>query len=148
MSWGGVNAMYGRAYATLPLMRKRDVDRYGWYDPIFYSRYGDNDLGLRIWSVGGRVEWTEKPLIDVHADNARNGMAIREDDRYKFLQRWQSRFPDWPHDPSRYDCGIDMEKIGFFEGNTTNMPNYIQYHTARKKAGHTNPWYFNEGVIP
>jgi hypothetical protein len=147
MGWGGVNAIFGRAYATLPLMRKFDVDKYGWYDPIFFSRYGDNDLGLRIWSVGGRVEWSERPIIDVHPDNATNGMNIRYEDQIKFLQRWQSQFPDWPNDPSRYDCGIAMDKIGFFEGNTTNIPTYIKYHQARAKAGHRDEWYFREGII-
>ncbi len=136
MPWGGVNVMFGKAYPTLPLMRKSSVDRIGWYDPIFYSRYGDNDLGMRIWANGGRVEWTERPTISVHPDNARNGMTVREDDRSKFLARWQSKFPDWPDDPAKYDCGIDMDKINHFLGNTANFDSCISYHDARRKAGH------------
>ena len=133
---GGVNVMFGKAYASLPMMHRDDVRKHGWYDPIFFSRYGDNDLGLRIWKAGGRVEWTKEAIVRVHPDNARNGMTIREDDRTKFLQRWQHQFPDWPNDPAKYDCGIDMDKIGYFEGYTANYPTYQSYHEARRLAGH------------
>lgn len=133
---GGVNAVFGHTYATLPMMRKEDAQCYGWYDPIFFSRYGDSDLSLRIWKMGGCVAWSNDAIVRVHSDNARNGMTIREDDRTKFLQRWKPRFPDWPNDPAKYDCGIDMDKIGYFEGNTANFPTYQSYHEARRLAGH------------
>jgi hypothetical protein len=133
---GGVNVMYGKAYPSLPFMRRADVDVVGWYDPIYFSRYGDNDLGLRIWEMGGRVEWTENAIVSVHPDNASNGMTVVEDDRTKFLARWQHKFPDWPNDPSKYDCGIDMERIGGFFGNTANFSSYHEYHEARRLTGH------------
>ncbi len=132
---GGVNAIFGKTYATLPMMRHVDADKF-WYDPVYFSRHGDADLALRIWEAGGRVEWSEKPIVCVHPDNASNGMSLRAEDSIMFVNRWWPKHPGWPSDPSYYDCGIRMDLIDKFEGNCVCIPDFEKYHEARKLAGH------------
>jgi hypothetical protein len=133
---GGVNAIFGQTYATLPMMRHSTAQYHGWYDPTFFSRHGDSDLSLRIWKAGGCVAWSKEAIVRVHPDNARNGMTLRDDDGVKFLQRWKSHFPDWPNDAAKYDCGIAMDKIHHFPQNFVNYPKYVDYAKVRKDTGH------------
>lgn len=133
---GGVNAIFGQTYATLPMMRRTNAQYHGWYDPVFFSRHGDSDLSLRIWKAGGCVAWSREAIVRVHPDNVRNGMTLRGDDGVKFLQRWKHQFPDWPNDPAKYDCGIAMDKIHHFPQNFVNYPRYVDYAKVRKDTGH------------
>ena len=44
--------------ANFPFMRRENLDRYGWIGPDYKLGFGDIDLSMRVWSSGGRCEFS------------------------------------------------------------------------------------------
>ena len=59
-----VSAVFGRFYPCFPLMRRSAVEAVGgWLSGDYRYGLSDADLGLRVWSRGGRCEWSKVRAI-------------------------------------------------------------------------------------
>ncbi len=126
-----VGTQFGVYYPYFPLVRREYIEQVGWYDPAYLKGFADGDLALRIWSAGGRCEWTDAGLIqvDMVADNRKAGVMFEQSDMDLFVERWAPRYGDgWATSHIR-DFNIDIEPYHFHalvEGNSIyqNHPGY------------------------
>jgi hypothetical protein len=88
-----VGTEFGIYYPYFPFTRRSNLERVGWFDPAYRKGFADSDLALRIWSAGGRCEWTETSQLVVHHDDDRKaGVVFTDADMALFLSRWASRY--------------------------------------------------------
>jgi hypothetical protein len=89
---------FGIYYPYFPFMRTEDVKKVGgWLPSDYWGGFSDSDLALRVWSSGGRCEWSKEGLVIPHEDNfARTyvggGAVWTPADMALFLQRWAPRY--------------------------------------------------------
>lgn len=100
---GHVGTEFGIYYPYFPMMRQSMVDDIGWIGPEYRSGFGDSDLGMRIWAMGGRCEFSPLGLIVATADDQRKaGVLFTDADMVLFLERWAPTFgAGWPTDHIR-----------------------------------------------
>jgi hypothetical protein len=105
-----VGTCFGRFYPYFPLIRRKYVERLGWFDPAYKQGFADSDLAMRVWSAGGRCEWSDRALIVVHHDDDRkNGAMFAPSDMDLYIERWAPKYgSDWKTDHLR-DFNIDVE---------------------------------------
>ena len=95
-----VSTAFGLYYANFPFVQRTVLDQIGGY---FYERYqahfADPDLSLRVWAAGGRVEFSEKPLMIAEPESGplRDPGKTRRfkslaADMALFLSRWKDKF--------------------------------------------------------
>jgi hypothetical protein len=126
---GHVGTNFGIYYPYFPMMCRADVHDVGWIDPDYRAGFGDSDLAMRVWSSGGRCEWSEAGLLrpmpsdkrKEASDDRRPAAAYTDADLALFIRRWASRYaPGWPI------VGIDSfnidvrseENMHLVDGNT------------------------------
>ena len=84
-----VGTEFGIYYPYFPFQRRSYLDAVGWFDPAYKKGFADSDLALRIWSAGGRCEWSDKAYIVVHHDdNRKDGVVFDPRDMELFVERW------------------------------------------------------------
>jgi hypothetical protein len=107
-----VGTVFGNYYPYFPFMRRADAARGLWITGEYRVGFADVDLGMRVWSAGGRCEWSRNPLVRVLPDDDRKiggadwtGEAhTREADTRLFLSRWAAR----------YGVGYDVQNLRGF----------------------------------
>ena len=88
-----VGTQFGIYYANFPVMRKEQIKKHGWISPDYRMGFGDGDLGMRIWSLGGRCEFSHARVLKVTPDdNRKAGQLFAEEDLKLFIKRWGPRF--------------------------------------------------------
>jgi hypothetical protein len=89
-----VGTQFGIYYPYFPLIRRKYVEQVGWYDPAYLKGFADGDLALRVWSAGGRCEWSDHGLVHVHLedDNRKDGVMFAPSDMDLFVSRWAPRY--------------------------------------------------------
>jgi glycosyltransferase involved in cell wall biosynthesis len=99
-----IGTVFGNYYPYFPLMRRRDAARGLWLTGDYRVGFADCDLGMRVWSAGGRCEWSREPLVRVLADDARKMPVLSGGadwigeahttaaDMALFLSRWANRY--------------------------------------------------------
>lgn len=97
-----VGSEFGIYYPYFPFMRLADVRRVGWLTDEYRTGFADSDLAMRVWSSGGRCEWSREALIVVHADDQRKNMSMspdildqahcRPDDMALFIKKWAPKY--------------------------------------------------------
>lgn len=93
LHFGLVGTVFGIYYPNFPFLRRADALRIGYFDGNYRRAFTDSDLGLKVWSVGGRCEFTNDRLIEVTAEDKRKGTeACPPSDLRRFLDRWAGRY--------------------------------------------------------
>ena len=121
-----VGTQFGIYYPYFPLVRRRYIERVGWYDPAYLKGFADGDLALRIWAGGGRCEWSDAGLIQVSMDddNRKNGVMYAPSDMTLFVERWSPKYgAGWDTGDLR-GFNIDFEPQVFpqlCDGNTAYL---------------------------
>lgn len=113
-----VGTEFGIYYPYFPFMRRTDAERVGWLTDEYRTGFADSDLAMRVWSIGGRCEWTREPLIVVHADDGRKkGVIFKPEDMELFLDRWAPR----------YGLGWDTSHLRGFNNDLTpeRFPQFV-----------------------
>ncbi len=118
-----IGTQFGIYYPYFPIARKEVFEQAGWYDPKYQKGFADGDLALRVWSAGGRCEWSDRGLIQVHLedDNRKNGVMFAQSDMDLFIERWAPKYgKGWDVSHIR-GFNLDIEPYSFPElcdGNT------------------------------
>jgi hypothetical protein len=74
-------------------MRLEHARQIDWYDGKFIRGFADTDVGFRIWSVGGRCEFTARRLIRPTDDDQRKGPDLFRPQEFEFFTRkWAWRY--------------------------------------------------------
>jgi hypothetical protein len=90
-----IGTVFGKPYAYFPFMRAAAITAVGgFFDPGYCSNWGDCDLGLRVWSTGGRVEFSRRIVIDITRDDERPRPSPETGDMVVFLNRWGAKYGD------------------------------------------------------
>jgi hypothetical protein len=125
-----VGTQFGMFYSYFPLVRRTHLKKVGWFDPAFKKGFADGDLALRVWSAGGRCEWSERALLVVtHEDDRKDGVMFDLSDLDLFVNRWAPRYgKGWDVSHIR-GFNLDIEPYFFpdlTEGNTIthNAPDF------------------------
>lgn len=138
---GHVGTEFGIYYPYFPMMRRHDVEAVGgWITPGYRAGFGDSDLAMRVWSCGGRCEWSDIGLIYpsradrrklTDATDRRPAANYTDADMALFLSRWAPIYgAGW--DTSRIDgFNIDVrpeENTDLASGNTFffNSPDFAE----------------------
>lgn len=93
MHFGLIGTVFGIYYANFPFLRTADALSLGYFDSNYKKGFADSDLGLKVWSSGGRCEFTENKLVEITAEDERKGAedCPAEDLQY-FLEKWGVRY--------------------------------------------------------
>lgn len=90
-----IGTVFGIYYANFPCVRRSLIDRLGWYDPAYDRGFGDCDLSLRAWDMGGTVEFTRRRVLRATEDDKRKGARLSgATDADLFVARWREKVGD------------------------------------------------------
>jgi hypothetical protein len=96
-TWIGVN--FGLYYPYFPFMRRDYVKSIGWLGYSYRVGFGDSDLALRVWTLGGHCEFLPHPLLwATEEDSQRKKASHTKEDFDTFLERWMIDYG------ANYDC--------------------------------------------
>lgn len=137
---GHIGTNWGTYYCYFPFMRLSDVHRVGWIGQDYQRGFGDSDLSMRVWSAGGRCEWSEQGLIRPTPDDHRKGddgartagVGYTEADLRQFVDRWAPRYGcDWNIDDIdgfNVDLRPSEQDADLVQGNTIfcNHPSFMR----------------------
>lgn len=120
-----VGTVFGIYYPYFPFARRSCFQTVGFYDEAYQAHFADADMALRIWSSGGRCEFSERPLI-VHSEPDRDAARTRKStaldaDMATFLARWAPRHgAGWPTSGYLdFNHGINaLTQLTFSSGNS------------------------------
>lgn len=90
-----VGTVFGIYYPFFPMARRAPLAALGYYAEAYQAHFADADLALRIWSAGGRCEFSERPLIALDTNNVRAGTRkgkAMAADMATFVQRWTPKY--------------------------------------------------------
>lgn len=93
---GPIGTVFGLYYPYFPVMRRETAARIGgYYDPGYRAHFGDCDIGLRVWELGGRCEFCRDARISAaprkqnpNAPEAPTRRSARMADMARFVARW------------------------------------------------------------
>lgn len=89
-----IGTVFGKYYAYFPAMSRRSLEAVGGlFDPQFVAHWADPDLGMRVWSAGGRVEFCENARAAVsslqfHYAESKHKTSAFYADTERFLKKW------------------------------------------------------------
>ncbi len=88
---------FGIYYPLFPFARRATFETVGYFSDAYQAHFGDSDLALRIWSAGGRCEFTRRPLIIHYTTKDRDHGPTRkltsyEQDKAVLVERWAGRY--------------------------------------------------------
>ena len=93
LHYGLVGTVFGIYYANFPFLRRVDALTLGYFDGNYKKGFTDSDFCLKVWSVGGRCEFTERRLIEITAEDKRKGTEdCPANDLGYFLDKWAARY--------------------------------------------------------
>lgn len=97
-----VGTVFGIYYANFPFMRQSCLKKIGWLGSEYVRGFGDSDLSLRFWSAGGRVEFSERALLEPVPDPGGSSFTLdhvrkqdvlfTEQDYATFVTRWGGQY--------------------------------------------------------
>lgn len=100
-----IGTEFGIYYPYFPFMRLSDVAKVGgWLSGEYRHGFSDSDLALRVWSSGGRCEWSESVIIAHIDDMRKHGVVCNDNDMRLFTSCWGPR----------YGAGWDMSHLRGF----------------------------------
>jgi hypothetical protein len=74
-------------------MKTEDARTFGYFDSRYKKDFTDPDFGLRLWSVGGRCEFTNRKVIEITAlDERKAGENCLPEDLNLFVNNWGDTF--------------------------------------------------------
>lgn len=135
-----VGTVFGIYYPNFPFLRRDHAISVGYYDGNYKRGFGDCDLALKIWSRGGRCEFSGRQLLLMTAEDARKGHELSalyapEDLEY-FAGKWAPRYGRGFGVSSLRAFNIDIDPVlrpalvkdfSIFE----NSPDFVMRATAR-----------------
>jgi glycosyltransferase involved in cell wall biosynthesis len=72
-------AIYGLYYAYFPVMSRRSVAEVGgWFSTDYRAHYGDPDLAVRVWALGGRCELLPGDHLATNPDEDPDSQSIHK----------------------------------------------------------------------
>ncbi|MCQ8102486.1 hypothetical protein NP590_00095 [Methylomonas sp. SURF-2] len=89
LHFGLIGTVYGIYYCNFPFMRLEDALSIGYFDGRFKKDFTDTDLSFKVWSKGGRCEYSKKKLINItKADIRKGGENCLDEDLDLFAKKW------------------------------------------------------------
>ncbi|RJF83671.1 glycosyltransferase family 2 protein [Azospirillum cavernae] len=71
--------IYGLYYAYFPVMSRRSVEEVGgWFSTDYRAHYGDPDLAIRVWALGGRCELLPGDHLATNPDEDPDSQSIHK----------------------------------------------------------------------
>lgn len=93
LHYGLVGTVFGIYYANFPFLHTADALELGYFDGNYKKGFTDSDFSLKVWSAGGRCEFSKHRLIAITAEDKRKGGDdCPADDLGYFLQKWATRY--------------------------------------------------------
>jgi hypothetical protein len=93
LHYGLLGSVFGIYYANFPFMRREQALSIGYFDGNYKKGFTDSDLGLKVWSCGGRCEYSVEKLIEVtDADKRKGAEDCPADDLRYFVEKWGRRY--------------------------------------------------------
>ena len=93
LHYGLLGSVFGIYYANFPFMRRDQALSLGYFDGNYKKGFTDSDLGFKVWSSGGRCEYSVERLIEITAeDNRKAGEDCPPDDLKYFVEKWGSKY--------------------------------------------------------
>jgi hypothetical protein len=108
LHYGLIGTVFGIYYANFPFLRRDHAMNIGYFDGNYQTGFTDSDLSLKIWSAGGRCEYSVERLIEITAEDKRKGGEdCPADDLGYFVKKWRGKY-GWRFDTS-YMRAISVE---------------------------------------
>lgn len=93
LHYGLVGTVFGIYYANFPFLHTADARELGYFDGNYRKGFTDSDFSLKVWSAGGRCEFSKRRLIAITAEDKRKGGDdCPADDLGYFLEKWGARY--------------------------------------------------------
>jgi hypothetical protein len=90
---GYVGTAFGIYFPAFSFMKRSDALDFGYFDSLYLKDFTDPDFGMRVWSIGGRCEFTEKRLVHItDLDARKGGEKCLPEDLERFVRTWGARF--------------------------------------------------------
>ncbi|WP_267423471.1 glycosyltransferase family A protein [Methylobacterium sp. GC_Met_2] len=90
---GYVGTAFGIYFPAFSFMKTTDARNFGYFDSRYKKDFTDPDFGLRLWSVGGRCEFTSKKIVEITALDARKaGENCLPEDLDLFVNSWGEKY--------------------------------------------------------
>lgn len=95
-----IGTVFGIYYPYFPMARRETLEAAGGYfSDAYRAHFGDPDLGLRVWSAGGRCEILPDRVIQL-VERDPNAQSVGKPQKHTaldrdmatFLGRWQGRY--------------------------------------------------------
>jgi glycosyltransferase involved in cell wall biosynthesis len=100
LHYGLIGTVFGIYYANFPFLRRDHAMNIGYFDGNYRTGFTDSDLSLKIWSAGGRCEYSVERLIEITAEDKRKGGEdCPADDLGYFVKKWRWKY-GWRFDTS------------------------------------------------
>ena len=95
-----VGTEFGIYYPYFPFMRTSTARTLGWFTDEYQVGFADSDLAMRIWSAGGRCEWTSVGIVTFLDDEEEaqkqeltfGGAHCMPNDMALFLAKWAPKY--------------------------------------------------------
>lgn len=134
-----VNTIFGRFYPCFPFMRRLDVSLVGgWLSGAYRAGFSDSDLGLRVWGMGGRCEWTRvrpiRPTTQPWKYVPGFEDWLRADVR-RLLDAHRELAGGWGFTAPEFNVGVEPERhLALVEGYTVCEPDAYEFWRKRRHA--------------
>ncbi len=93
LHYGLIGTVYGIYYCNFPFMRLEDALKIGYFDGRFKKDFTDADLSFKVWSRGGRCEYSKNKLINItEEDKRKGGDNCLDEDLNLFLEKWGAKY--------------------------------------------------------
>jgi hypothetical protein len=93
LHYGLLGSVFGIYYANFPFLRRDHALSLGYFDGNYKKGFTDSDLGLKVWTSGGRCEYSVEKLIQITAEDKRKGGEdCPADDLGYFLEKWGEKY--------------------------------------------------------
>lgn len=111
-----MGTVFGIYYPYFPMLRRTTIaETGGYYRSCFRAHFGDVDIGMRVWSAGGRCEATPFPVLHFMEAHEDFSAALRSEtqrrDMETFLSFWGGK----------YGQGWDLSEVRGFNLDMNTM---------------------------
>lgn len=140
-----VGTEFGIYYPYFPLMRTNTARTFGWFTDEYQVGFADSDLAMRIWSAGGRCEWSASGIVTFLDDEEEvqkqatiamfGGAHCMPDDMKLFLAKWASK----------YGVGWDTSSLRSFNIDVT-PERFPEFMDETKRTIYYNDPHFKDVV--
>jgi hypothetical protein len=110
-----MGTVFGIYYPYFPMLRRKTIEEIGgYYRPCFRAHFGDVDIGMRVWSAGGRCEVTPFPVLHFMEAHEDFSATLRNETQHRdmetFLSFWGEKYGQGWDQAEVWQFNLDMNK--------------------------------------